>query len=1154
MHAQFIQLKDPFRPTINREFGVALPGHTIRRTLKTKRLVVNGRRVAPFIVSVNGRIILEKEWSYRIRDNDLVLVQHLPAHGGGSNPLQIVAMVALVVASAYTGGAAGAAFGAAWGAAAQAAVMIGGSILLNMMFKQNSPTASAASNAATSPTYSLSGQGNTARLMQPIPTLYGRVKMTPDYGAEPYTEIQNGDQYLYQLFVVSQGYVDIEQILIGDTDISNYSDVQTEIVQPYQPVTLFPTNVDTSTEVASQEMYGPNESSFSVLGPFVTAPSGTTTNYIAVDVSIPSGLFSITDSGAIQNATCSYQFEAQAINDAGQPIGTWFLLVQNTLNSATRDPIRITHKVSVPAGRYQVRGQRTSNQSTDAKVSDVLYWDTLRAYMTSPTNYGGITMLAVVMKATNQLSQTSSHQIKVIATRKLQTWDAVNGWSVGYTATRNPAWAAADILRNATYGRGLPDSKYNLQRLYQLAQTFNSRGDTFNYVFDTTQQLWTALQICLKVGRTIPMYYAGLIEFIRNEPQSIPTQMFQPQNMVKGSFQTTYNFADVDTPDYVTVSFVNEDTWATDSVDCVLPGGTQNVAAIVDLPGCTNRAQAWREGITMAAINKLQRRIINFTTELEGYLPQYNDLVQISHDVTEWGFSGRVEALDPNTGFVTCSEDLTFNPGLSYVIAFRKRDGSADGPYSVVASPRGIPNECKIVGATSAQMSAIYISNMVDSEATMYQFGPVGQAGLLAVAYTAQPQGDGTVSMQFVNYDANVFAAETGGIIPDPNPVSNLPNPPTLPIIDKVSLEYTYAVGQQTIVATPANGAQYYEFQISPDGGQTWIALGASDSPQMNCALNVGNWYIRVRGVGILKGPWTTIIENVEATVLPLVSIGTFTATSQIFAVKLDWTIQAGNGGIASSVEIWHGLNAQLGNAVKLVSLPTSVLTYTHGDMGPGETHYYWARCIDQAGRAGPWFNSGTAVVGQSSNEVTKIIDYLGGAIDESLLAQSLQTKVDNGQAAYVGVTQLQSQTAAMYTIKTQLTSDGRTYIAGVGIGVENNAGIIESQVLVAASRFAILDPNTSNSAKYPFIVNAGIVYINTAMIANASITNAHIGGVIQSSLYNSQGQPAWVLDKNGSFAFNGVGGGSGRLVINNNQILVYDGNGTLRIAMGLGI
>lgn len=1147
-HANFIQLVNPFRPTINRKVGIAYPGTSIRRTLESKGLVKQGRLTAPFVVSINGKITVQAGWNYRIKDNDVIVVQHLPAGGQGSNPLQIVAMIALIVISYYVPGAAG-----LIGANAQfasAAIMIGGSMLLNMMFAQSAPGVASQTNGTASPTYTIAAQGNTARLLQPIPVLYGRQKCIPDYASAPYTEIQGSDQYLYQLFSLTQGECSIEQVLVGDSDISSYDGVQMEVVQPFAPVTLFPTNVQTSTEVASQQMYGPNSPSYTILGPFTVGDANTTTNFLAVDISIPSGLFTINDSGSIANASASYRFEYRPIDSNGNPTTPDFtLLVENTVQSASRDPIRITHKIAVPAGRYQVQGFRTNPQATDTRTSDAMFWDTLRAYLTAPTNYGNVTLVAIIMKATNQLSASASHQISIIATRKLKTWNPVDGWSATTVATTNPAWAAADILKNADYGRNLPDSTFNLQKLYTLSQTWNTRGDKFNYVFDTTQQLWTALQLCLKVGRTIPVYYAGLIEFIRNEPQAVPTAMFQPQNMTKGSFSTTYQFAEVDTPNYVTITFVNETTWLSDTVDCILPGDTPNIAATVDLPGCTNRDQAWREGITMAAQNKLQRRIINVTTELEGYLPQYNDLCQISHDVPQWGYSGRIEGLDVTSGIVTSSENFVFAQGQTHVIAFRKKNGSTDGPYTVIASPNGVLNQVQIVGKTQAQLAAIYISDGNHSEYTFYQFGPVGKAGLLAVAHSATPQGDGTVSLGFVNYDPNVFAAETGGIIPDPPPVSNLPQQPALPIIDRVTLEYTFAVGQQTIVATPANGAAYYEFQASPDGGATWIKFGTSTDPQMNVALNVGSWIIRVRGVGALAGPWTTITENVEATVLPLCTIGTLQTTSQVFGVRLDWTVSANNGGIATTVELWQGLSNDLGNAVKLVSLPTSVLTYQHSnDMQPGEVHWYFARVIDQAGRPGPWYNNGIGIQGKASDDTSLILDYLGGQIDETMLSQELQTKIDSGGGASTEITQINDKINAMILLKAQgVGAQGQPIIAGIGIGVESGA----SNIIMMAQTFSIQDNTNNASQKYPFIVTGGVVYMNTAFIQDATISFAKIVNNIQSSYVNGDGQPAWILDKGGAMNMYGTGSyGSTKMQLDSIALRIYNA-GVERVTLG---
>ena len=111
-----------------------------------------------------------------------------------------------------------------------------------------------------------------------------------------------------------------------------------------------------------------------------------------------------------------------------------------------------------------------------------------------------------------------------------------------------------------------------------------------------------------------------------------------------------------------------------------------------------------------------------------------------------------------------------------------------------------------------------------------------------------------------------------------------------------------------------------------------------------------------------------------------------------------------------------------------------------------------------------------------------------------------------------------------MYSIKTQLTVDDKPYLAGIGVGVENNQGIITSQVLIAASRFAIIDPNTTD-VFYPFVVQGNAAYIKSAFIENGSITNAKIGDYIQSDDF-IEGQRGWRMRKSGTLELNGEGVG----------------------------
>ncbi|MDR5881130.1 host specificity protein J [Caballeronia sp. LZ032] len=156
--------------------------------------------------------------------------------------------------------------------------------------------------------------------------------------------------------------------------------------------------------------------------------------------------------------------------------------------------------------------------------------------------------------------------------------------------------------------------------------------------------------------------------------------------------------------------------------------------------------------------------------------------------------------------------------------------------------------------------------------------------------------------------------------------------------------------------------------------------------------------------------------------------------------------------------------------------------------------------------------------------------------------AQALAQTASNSYADING------RVAASYQIKTQITANGRTYIAGIGVGVDNTSGTVESQVLVAASRFAVLDPNGS-AVSAPFVIQGGQTFLNQAFIGTGWITNAMIGDTIQSNNFVS-GQQGWQINKAGSFEINGTGGG-GRNLLNANGQQVYDPAGTLRVRLG---
>ncbi|MDR5761965.1 host specificity protein J [Caballeronia sp. LZ035] len=156
--------------------------------------------------------------------------------------------------------------------------------------------------------------------------------------------------------------------------------------------------------------------------------------------------------------------------------------------------------------------------------------------------------------------------------------------------------------------------------------------------------------------------------------------------------------------------------------------------------------------------------------------------------------------------------------------------------------------------------------------------------------------------------------------------------------------------------------------------------------------------------------------------------------------------------------------------------------------------------------------------------------------------AQALAQTASNSYA------DLNGRVAASYTIRTQVRADGTMYYAGIGVGVDNTSGVIVSQVLVSASRFAVLDPN-GTSISSPFVIQGGQTFINQAFIGTGWITNLMIGDIIQSNNFVS-GQQGWQINKAGTFEINGTGGG-GRNLLNANGQQVYDSAGTLRVRLG---
>ena len=425
----------------------------------------------------------------------------------------------------------------------------------------------------------------------------------------------------------------------------------------------------TAPEVAGQELIGVNQREQGEdgwIGPFTANPAGTRATRTGIDVVMPRGLYYANDDGSLGNRTITWDVEARAVDDDGVAAGDWIAVASEGVSANKNTPQRRSYRYTVVVGRYEVRLRRTNDKISDARAGHEIRWGGLKTFLADAPAFGDVTLLAVRMRATDNLSQRSARLVNVIVTRRLPVWGPETGWSEPQP-TRSIAWAFADAAR-AKCVAGLDDARIDLASLHALDAVWQERGDRFDAVFDQGLTVWEALTRIARCGRALPFLQGGILRIARDAPRTLPVALFGPRNIVRGSFRVQYVMPGEDTADAVTVTYFSERTWAPDEIVAALPDSatadgedSAEKAATVELFGCTGGTQAMREGLYMAAANRYRRRIVTFRTELEGLIPTYGDLIAITHDLPRWGQGGEVTAVDGRTH--TLSEPLQWESG-----------------------------------------------------------------------------------------------------------------------------------------------------------------------------------------------------------------------------------------------------------------------------------------------------------------------------------------------------------------------------------------------------------------------------------------------------------------------------------------------------------
>jgi hypothetical protein len=755
------------------------------------------------MVVVNGVALMQAEWVRPVLPGD-VIDWHLLPTGGGDNKgtsRQVLTIIAIIVISYYTGGlVSGGTLSAGQAGVLSIALNLAAQVLINAIIPIKALDVSA--NSASS-VYNVALSANSARLNQPIPVIYGRMKTFPDFAAQPYAYYVNNNQYYAALFCIGQGHYTIERVMIDDTNIRNFEDVKYRILPPGSLPTLVKTNVVTAPEIAGQEL---KPGRFTA--GYTVCAAGYTVNRIEVDVTMDQGIGYMENDGSITPFPLDMRVDIRYVDDFGVPTSAvtgsaaWFNVMTPNITGATRTAQRRTFGVDITPGRVEVRMTRTTIGYTDNHYVTTANWAAMRGFIVDDDGivlHAGATHMEVLMKASEQLTGLNQRKVNVIARRKLNV-QLAEGVFAGLAETRSIAWAIQDIWLNQVYGAQQEFNTHDYDTLVILNNIWAARQDYLDIIFDSRTTVREALKIVTQAGRAVAYQRMGMLTVARDQMQTLPIAGFSGRNIVAGSATIAYALPTPETADAVTVEYFDNRIWDWVPVVCPAPGVTTPVnPVILRLAGITQYYQAKREGTYKAADNLWRREFPRWDTEMLGRLPTYGSPVLFAPAMPGWAQSGDV--VDASGFSVRLSEPVTFEPGVTNYISFMGPYGSYGA--AIIVTPGGDPHTVTLASAPSTEL----VFSDSDRARTRYIFGPQGHAEMmvrvLSLKYKGHSDTGPIVEVSGVSEDNRVHTADNeflpvGGVVQSPVPTSeagDLDNPPVGDVPDpEAGGEYYYTV------------------------------------------------------------------------------------------------------------------------------------------------------------------------------------------------------------------------------------------------------------------------------------------------------------------------------------------------------------------------
>lgn len=610
-----------------------------------------------YAVSINGCPIAPEQWA-----------QEKPIHGSvisvrsvvEKQALQLVAIAALAY---FTMGS-----GSAWiattfkvGATAASviggAMFLGGSLLINKVLAPSIPNMGTV-DVGRDPVFNIAPGSNSARQHEALPLLLGELQYAPDYASLPYTWYEGNEQIMGAIFNAGLNVDRFEGALLnGNTDLSVYQEVEVWTRgfagMPEQAIPLF-TNPDVTD---GGELEGSGE--------WVTRTTSLDTTLIQCDFEIQ--LYGQGNKG----------MEGRELRLEGRyrQVGAseWSTISPVRLENRTVKPLRRTEAFSVDRGQYEVAWRNASGStSDDAKTVRNVTWAQLKSIRPDNGDYVGQSRIGIKVKATGQLNGSLKEIKGRFVARAMPIWNG-SAWAQATTANNGLSNPGAQILmlargiyasdpevaggRRLVAGMGLPDDQIDIEGLKAFMLHCEANGLRHDALINDDRSNLDLLNQVARCGLASFGFFNGkwgVVWAWDNQPLDGVVNM---ATIKKSTFQVSYELASA--ADGIVYTYLNRENWEQDSIYVYAPGKTTML----------NPVRLTGEGVTTAAHAAVMARYhlgqslyqfkdIQYETDLEHLDYQRMSVLAISHDMTQWGFGGRlVAATQDEQGVVTLQLD-----------------------------------------------------------------------------------------------------------------------------------------------------------------------------------------------------------------------------------------------------------------------------------------------------------------------------------------------------------------------------------------------------------------------------------------------------------------------------------------------------------------